>query len=95
MNHHPDDAHDESKHIDMKTQILEQLSDRLEVLESKIEEFTLLESMNSSLSAENIQEIVTKISALRILIDKIDVEMEQLDSRINDIESLRFKSRSE
>jgi uncharacterized phage infection (PIP) family protein YhgE len=95
MTHHLDDTTDELNLTNKKPQTLERLVGRLGVLETQIQGLTLLQSMNSSLSAENIQEVVTKISALRSLIDKIEVEMEQLNSRINDIESLRFKSRSE
>ncbi len=89
------DEIDELKSIENGIQILENLSDRLGALEGKIEELAISKPLKSSSGAENIQEIVSKISTLRNLIDKIEVEMEQLDSRINDIESLRFKHRSE
>ncbi|MDH4212855.1 MAG: hypothetical protein OEV85_02940 [Candidatus Thorarchaeota archaeon] len=94
MTRRPDEIVDELKRIEKNPQILETLSNRLGMVESKIEEVTLSKSMKSSFNAENIQEIVSKISALRDLIDKIEVEIEQLNSRINEIETLRFKHRS-
>lgn len=88
------EASDESDSNEKDTKALENLSHRLMALEGKIEELAILKSMKSSLSAENIQEIASKITALRDLIDKIEIEMQQLNTRINDIESLRFKRRS-
>jgi chromosome segregation ATPase len=94
MSRRSDETIEELKRIEKDTQILEQLSDRLGVLESKIEELADRKATTSSLSPENIQELVSKITALRNMIDKIEVEMVQLDLRLNDIESLRFKHRS-
>jgi len=95
MTRRPDETIDEIKRTEKDTKILADLSDRLGLLEEIIEKLTISKSTRPSLNAENIQEIVSKISTLRDLIDKIEVEMEQLDSRVNDIESLRFKHRSE
>jgi len=88
------DETDGMKSIEKDTEVLESLSHKLGILEEKIEELMISKSMKSSLSTENIQEIVSKITALRDLIDKVEIEMEQLNTRINDIESLRFKHRS-
>lgn len=88
------EASDEYDSNEKDVKELENLSRRLGVLEGKIEELITSKSMKSSLSTENIQEIVSKITALRDLIDKIEIEMEHLNTRINDIESLRFKRRS-
>jgi methyl-accepting chemotaxis protein len=94
MSHRSDDTLGDLKRMERDKRILEQLFDRLSVLESRMEKLSNRKSTGSSRSTENVQEIVSKISALRDMIDKIEVEMEQLDSRINDIESLRFKHRS-
>ncbi|PNX50337.1 MAG: hypothetical protein BV458_13410 [Thermoplasmata archaeon M9B2D] len=85
---------DELKSIEKDTQVLENLSLRLGLLEGKIDELAISKPMKTSPSTENLQEIVSKITALRDLIDKIEIEIEQLNTRINDIESLRFKHRS-
>jgi uncharacterized small protein (DUF1192 family) len=95
MVHHPDEKVDDMNLSETDAQFLDQLLHRLGVLEGKIERLTTTDYMNSTLSAVSIQEITTKISTLRDLIDKIEMELEQMNSRLSDIELLRFKYRSE
>ena len=94
MKSHSDEAIKELGRIEDETRILEELSERLKKMERQMENLSSKQSGKSSIDAEYIQVIVTKISALRDLIDKVEVEMDQLDSRIGDIESLRFKRRT-
>ncbi|RDE13868.1 MAG: hypothetical protein C4K48_07595 [Candidatus Thorarchaeota archaeon] len=95
MKSHSDEAIKELGRIEDETRILEELSERLKKMERQMEDISSKHSSTSSIDAEYIQVIVTKISALRDLIDKVEVEMDQLDSRIGDIESLRFKRRTQ
>ncbi len=95
MKSHSDEAIKELSRIEDETRILEELSEPLKRMERRIEDISSKQSSKSSIGAEYIQVIVTKISALRDLIDKVEVEMDQLDSRIGDIESLRFKRRTQ
>ena len=84
----PSRAEDEAR-------VLEELSGRLKKMERRLEDISSRRPNKPSIDAEHIQRIVAKISALRDLIDKVEVEMDQLDSRIGDIESLRFKRRTQ
>jgi outer membrane murein-binding lipoprotein Lpp len=94
MSNHQDDTLRELKRIEEDTHLLQDLSSQLEKLEQKIETLSLATRTEASMNAEGIQEISTKISTLSALIDKIEVEISHLNSRIDDIESLRFKHRS-
>jgi outer membrane murein-binding lipoprotein Lpp len=88
-----DDTIDELKRIEDETHILEDLSSQLENLEHKIETLSSSSMAGASVNAEDIQEVSTKIAILNALIDKIEVEISQLNSRMDDIESLRFTHR--
>ncbi len=92
---HSDKTGKEQSQAEDEARILEELSDRLKKMEGRMEDISSRQSNESPIDAEHIQRIVTKISALRDLIDKVEVEMDQLDSRIGDIESLRFKRRTQ
>ncbi|TFG32058.1 hypothetical protein EU527_11045 [Candidatus Thorarchaeota archaeon] len=90
------DALEELQKIEQKTQIIGKLSERLEKLENQMREIAQsATSTSSSIDKNDFQKIVTKVTTLRELIDKIEIEIDQLDSRITDIESLRFKHRTE
>ncbi|MHA1135536.1 MAG: hypothetical protein ACTSSE_03540 [Candidatus Thorarchaeota archaeon] len=89
MGEHSDNAIEELRRIEKDTKVLEDISTRLRKMEKQ------LEKAGSSLSPDEIQQIVTKMTLLRNMIDKIEVEMSQLDSRVSEIESLKFKRRSE
>jgi uncharacterized coiled-coil protein SlyX len=93
MSGYQDDTIRELKRIEDDTHILQYLSSQLEKLEKKIETLSETTRTEGSLNAEVIQEISTKILALNALIDKIEVEISHLNSRMDDIESLRFKYR--
>lgn len=95
MKSHSDEAIKELKRIEEETRVLEELSKRLQKMESQMEEISSTQSMNPSYDGDAIQGIVTKITALRDLIDRIEVEMNHLDSRLNTIESFRFKRRTQ
>jgi predicted transcriptional regulator len=92
---HSDKTVKEMSRTEDEARTIEELSARLRKMERRLEEISSRQSSKSSIDAEHIQRIVTKISALRDLIDKAEVEMHQLDSRIGDIESLRFKRRTQ
>jgi hypothetical protein len=87
MSEHTNNAIEELRRIEKDTKILEDISARLQLMEGQ------LEKAGSSLTPDEIQQIVSKMTQLRSLIEKIEVEMNQLDSRVSDIESLKFKSR--
>ena len=89
MGEHSDNALEELRRIEKDTKILEDISIRLREMDMQIE------TTVTSLTPDEIQQIVGKMTALRNLIDKIEVEMGQLDSKVSDIESLKFKRRSE
>jgi seryl-tRNA synthetase len=74
--------------------VLQALSFRLRELERKIEAATEAETKTVSIRLEDVQEISAKITALTTLIDKVEVEINQLNSRIDNIESLQFRHRS-
>jgi seryl-tRNA synthetase len=74
--------------------VLQALSSRLRELERRIEAVTEAETKTVSIRSEDVQEISAKITALTTLIDKVEVEINQLNSRIDNIESLQFRHRS-
>lgn len=91
-----DDTLGELQKIEEKTKVLENLSTRLDVLEKQMENLTRPKlSVPHGIDRKDFQRIITKISSLRELIDKIEIEINHLDSRITDIESLRFKHRTD
>lgn len=94
MSEQSDTAIEELRRIENETKILEDISTRLREMEKQIDTVTSSDSSSSSLSSDEIQKIVSKMAALRTLIDKIDVEIGQLDSRVSEIESLKFKRRT-
>ncbi|TFG33966.1 hypothetical protein EU527_05780 [Candidatus Thorarchaeota archaeon] len=90
------DALKELQMIEHKTKIMENLSKRLETLEHQMTTLSQSDIHPQSLIDKNdLQKIITKITTLRDLIDKIEIEVDQLDARITDIEALRFKHRTE
>jgi len=89
MSEHSDNAIEELRRIEKDTKILQDLSARLQEMDKQIE------TAGTSLTPDEIQQIVGKMAALRTLIDKIEVEMGQLDTKVSDIESLKFKRQSE
>lgn len=95
MNKHSENVIEELQRIEDETKILEDISTRLRQLEKQIENVTSQGSTDSPLSPDEIQRIVSKMTVLRELIDKIEVEIGQLDSRTTEIESLKFKRQTE
>lgn len=86
----------EFDNTELRAKIIGTLSEHLENLEKRLKAITQSERKPSSSENKNdIQRIVAKITSLRELIDRIEIEIDQLDSRINNIESLRFKHRTE
>ena len=91
-----DDTLRELQRIEQQTQVITKLSKRLEELEEKMKEISQLDQTQTSpKSSDDIQKIMMKITSLRELIDRIEIEIDQLNSRIDGIESLRFKHRTE
>ena len=91
MSEHSENAIEELRRIEDETKILEDVSKRLRQMKKQIENASSPGSTDSPLSPDEIQGIVSKMNALRELIDKIEVEIGQLDSRTTEIESLKFK----
>jgi len=91
-----DDSNGELQKIEHRTHVLRRLSERLDIVEEKMKEFSShgrVESPSESLS--KFQEIIMKITSLREVMERVEIEIDRLDSRINRIESLRFKHRTE
>ncbi|MGY5858749.1 MAG: hypothetical protein RTU63_05230 [Candidatus Thorarchaeota archaeon] len=88
MGEHADNTLEELRRIEEDTKVLADISTQLGKMEKH------LETAGTSLSHDEIQQIVAKMTVLRTLIDKIEVEMGQLDSRVSEIESLKFKRQS-
>ncbi len=82
---------EELRSIKNETKIIEDISARLRQMEKQ---FVSSDSVRSPLSPDEIQGIASKMSVLRELIDKIEVKIDQLDSRVTEIETLRFKHRT-
>ena len=95
MSEHTENAIEELRRIEDETKILEDISTRLRQMETQIEKATSPVSTDSPLGPNEIQVIVSKMAALRELIDKIEVEIGKLDSRTTEIESLKFKRQTE
>jgi tetrahydromethanopterin S-methyltransferase subunit G len=91
-----DNQHEPSSELNQNvdSRVLQALSSRLRELEQKIEAATAVGTAAVSIGAEDIQEISAKINKLTTIIDRVEVEISQLNSRIDDIESLRFRHRS-
>ena len=90
MSENSEKAIEELRRIEDETKILEDISKRLRQMEKQIENAASTGSINSPLGPDDIQKIVAKMTALREVIDKIEVEIRQLDSRTAEIESLKF-----
>lgn len=95
VSEHSDNAIEELSRIEKETKILEDVSTRLRQMEKQIENITSSDPASSPLSSDEVQGIVSKMATLRELIDKIEVEIDQLDSRVSDIESLIFKRQTQ
>lgn len=90
-----ENATEDLRSIKNETKIIEDVSVRLRQMEKQIDTVLSLNSRSSPLSSDEIQGIVSKLLVLRELIDKIEVKIGQLDSRVTEIETLRFKRRTE
>ncbi|TFH05128.1 MAG: hypothetical protein E4H14_13385 [Candidatus Thorarchaeota archaeon] len=95
MSEHSENAIEELRRIEDETKILENISTRLREMEKQIENASFPDRVNSILGSDEIQGIVSKMAALRELIDKIEIEIGQLGSRTTEIESLKFKRQTE
>ncbi|MCK4566729.1 MAG: hypothetical protein KAU48_05400, partial [Candidatus Thorarchaeota archaeon] len=95
ISEYSENASEELRSIKNETKIIEDISARLRQMEKQIDNVSSSDSMSSPLSSDEIQGIVSKMSVLRELIDKIEVKIDQLDSRVTEIETLRFKRRTE
>ncbi len=95
MSESSENANEEMRSITNEMKIIEDVSVRLRQMEKQIDNVSSSDSMSSSLSPDEIQGIVSKMSVLRELIDKIEVKIDQLDNRVTEIETLRFKRRTE
>ena len=95
ISEYSENASEELRSIKNETKIIEDISARLRQMEKQIDNVSSSDSMSSPLSSDEIQGIVSKMSVLRELIDKIEVKIGQLVSRVTEIETLRFKRRTE
>jgi len=95
MSEHSENVIEELRRIEDETKMLEDISIRLQQMEKQIENATSTTNKDSPLSSDEIQRIVSKLATLRELIDKIEVEIGQLDSNTSEIESLKFKRQNE
>ena len=96
MNETKDDAVRELQRIEKENQVISKLSECLEELEEKMKQISQTDQVQpSSTNSEDLQKIILKITSLRELIDRVEIEIDQLNSRIDGIESLRFKHRTE
>ncbi|MCK5389248.1 MAG: hypothetical protein KAJ36_02080, partial [Candidatus Thorarchaeota archaeon] len=91
MSEHSENATEELRSIKNESKIIEDISARLRKMEKQIDKT----SSSDSMSSDEIQGIISKMSVLRELIDKIEVKIDQLDNRVTEIETLRFKRRTE
>jgi len=90
MSEQSENAIEELRCIEDETKMLEDISTRLQQMEKQIEYATSSSDKEFPLSPDEIQRIVSKMTALRKIIDKIEVEIGQLDSNTSEIETLKF-----
>ncbi len=95
ISEYSENATEELRSIKNEMKIIEDIFTRLRKMEKQIDNVSSSDSTGSPLGSDEIQGIVSKMSALRELIDKIEVKIGQLDSRVTEIETLRFKRRTE
>jgi len=95
MSEYSENATEDLRSIKNETKIIEDVSVRLRQMENQIDNVLTSDSSRSPLNSDEIQGIISKMSILRELIDKIEVKIDQLDSRVAEIETLRFKRRTE
>ncbi len=90
------DTTQESEEIKQQMQVISKLTERLDKLEEQIKAISQASPTHSSSQTfDYFQKIIMKITSLRELIDKVEIEIDQLNSRMDGIESLRFKHRTE
>ena len=90
-----ENASEELRSIMDETIIIEDISARLKKMKKQIDNASSSDTTSTPLGSDEIQGIVSMMSVLRELIDKIEVTIGQLDSRVTKIETLRFKRRTE
>jgi len=90
MSEHTENVIEELRRIEDETKLLEAISIRLRQMEKQIENASSSSDKDSLLSSDEIQRIVSKMTTLREIIDKIEVEIGQLDSNTSEIETLKF-----
>ncbi|MHA1929849.1 MAG: hypothetical protein ACTSV2_14850 [Candidatus Thorarchaeota archaeon] len=95
ISEHSENVTEELRSIKNEAKIIEDISARLRKMEKQIDNVSSADSTSSPLGSDEIQGIVSRMSVLRELIDKIEVKTGQLDSRVTEIETLRFKRRTE
>ncbi|MHA1615401.1 MAG: hypothetical protein ACTSYJ_11190 [Candidatus Thorarchaeota archaeon] len=95
MSEYSENATEDLRSIKNETKIIEDVSVRLRQMENQIDNVLTSDSSSSPLNSDEIQGIISKMSILRELIDKIEIKIDQLDSRVTEIETLRFKRRTE
>jgi len=83
------DAIDELRRMEEDTKVISSISAKLRELEKEFEKSDI------SLSPEELQQIASKMTSLRTLIDKIEIELGLLDTKSSAIESMNFKRRTE
>ena len=70
--------------------------ENLEELWSRLQNYEGVKSLQVGPEAmPEIQEIALKMTAVRELVDKIDIKLDEVEERIGNIESLNFRSRSD
>ncbi len=84
----PYDAIHELRRMEEDTKIISSISTKLWEIEKEFEKG------NVSLSSNELQHIVSKMASIRAIIDRIEIELSQLDTKSSEIESLNFKRRT-
>ena len=89
MSEYSENVTEDLRSIQNETKLIEDVSASLRQMEKQIDNVMSSDSASSPLSSDEIQGIVSKMSVLRELLDKIEVKIGQLDSRVTEIETLR------
>lgn len=83
------DAIEELRRIEDDMKTIASISSKLREIEKEIEDG------NVPLNPDDLQQIAAKMTSLRTLIDKIEIEIGHLDKKSSEIETLKFKRRTE
>ena len=77
-------------------EIIEEGIRNLEEIWSRLQSYDGVKQLQAGGSKmPEIQEIALKLAAVRDLMDKIDIKLDEVEGRIDNIESLNFRTRSD